>query len=382
MGMVYKRGAVYWIKYYCGGTPIRESTRTTKQKEAERFLKDREGRVAMGAPALPRIERLRFAALADALREHYQVTGSRRLNEVDQKLKPVRAYFDAYRVVSIDQARITTYIGTRQAAGLTNATINRELALLGKALRLAQERGQLLRVPRIHLLQESAPRSGFFERADFERVRKHLTARPDLQVAIALAYTFGWRMQSEVLRMELSQVDLAAGTLRLEPGTTKNRDGRTVYLTPELYPLLAEQIERVKMLSRRLGRVIPFLFPNPRKGRFQGLRLRDFGKAWKTACRKAGLTGMIRHDFRRSAVRNLIRSGISETVAMKISGHKTRSVFDRYNITSDADLREAARKLHGHNTGTLPSFSPSNPSVSALNSSHAPVAQLDRATVS
>ena len=85
-----------------------------------------------------------------------------------------------------------------------------------------------MRVPRIHLLQESAPQSGLFERADFERVREHLTKRPDLQVAIALAYTFGWRMQSEVLRTALSQVDLAARTLtRLEPGTTKNRDGRT-----------------------------------------------------------------------------------------------------------------------------------------------------------
>jgi integrase len=220
-------------------------------------------------------------------------------------------------------------------------------------LRLAQERGQLLRMPRIHLLQESAPRSGFFERADFERVRKHLAKRPDLQIAISLSNAFGWRMQSEVLQMQLSQIDLAAGTLRLEPGTTKNREGRTVYLLPELIPLLADQIERVKALSRKLNRVVPYLFPNPRKGRFQGSRLRHFRKAWLTACKKAGLIGMIRHDFRRNAVRNLVRSGVSETVAMKISGHKTRSVFDRYNITSDADLREATRKLHGHITGTM-----------------------------
>ena len=353
MGMIYKRGEVFWIKYYSGGKPIRESTGTAKQKQAERFLKDREGRVAIGAPALPRLERIRFAEIADALMKHYQVTGDRQLRDVQVKLKPVRACFDHQRLVAIDQASLTTYIATRQAAGLSNGTINRELALLGKALRLAEERGQMLRVPRIHLLQESAPRSGFFERSDFECVRKQLAERPDLQVAISLAHALGWRMQSEVLQIHLSQVDLAAGTLRLEPGTTKNREGRTVYLTPELIPLVREQIERVTALSRTLNRVVPYLFPNPRKGRFQGSRLRDFRKAWLTACKRAGLIGMLRHDFRRSAVRNLVRSGVGETVAMKISGHKTPSVFDRYNITSDADLREAARKLHGHNTGTI-----------------------------
>jgi integrase len=382
MGMLYNRDDIFWIKYYSGGKPISESTGTTKQKQAERFLKDREGRVAIGAPALPRLERIRFTEIDDALIEHYQGMGDRQLRDVQVKLKPVRACFDHQRLVAIDQTSLTTYIETRQAAGLSNGTINRELALLGKALRLAAEGGQMLRVPRIHLLQESAPRSGFFERSDFERVRKHLTKRPDLQVAISLAHAFGWRMQSEVLQMQLSQVDLAVGTLRHEPGTTKNREGRTVYLTPELIPLLADQIERVKALSRTLNRVVPFLFPNPRKGRFQGARLRDFRKAWLIASKKAGLIGMLRHDFRRCAVRNLVRSGVGETVAMKISGHKTRSVFDRYNITSDADLREAARKLHGHNLGTVTALAPSNPPLSALNSSHAPVAQLDRAAVS
>ena len=187
------------------------------------------------------------------------------------------------------------------------------------------------------------------------------------QLAISFAHAFGWRMQSEVLQMHLSQVGLAAGTLRLEPGTTKNREGRTIYLTPELIPLVSEQIERVKALSRKLNRVVPYLFPNPRKGRFQESRLRDFGKAWLTACKKAGLIGMLQHDFRRSAMRNLVRSGVGETVAMKISRHETRSVFDRYNITSDADLREAARKLHGHSTGTIRSPLVDTVHASALN---------------
>lgn len=115
MGMIYKRGQMFWIKYYSGGKPIRESTGTMKQKEAERFLKDREGRVAIGAPALPRLERLRFGEAADALTEHYRVTGSRQLKDVQSKLKPVRGFFDHHRLVGIDHASITTYISQRQA---------------------------------------------------------------------------------------------------------------------------------------------------------------------------------------------------------------------------------------------------------------------------
>jgi integrase len=147
-------------------------------------------------------------------------------------------------------------------------------------------------------------------------------------------------------------VDLAAGTLRLDPGTTKNDDGRLVYLTPEVARMLAAQLGRVDALSRQLGRIIPSLFPHLGKGPLQGTRIKDFRKAWKTAAKKAGIPGMYRHDFRRTAVRNLTRRGVVERVAMKVTGHRTRSVFDRYNIVSDGDLRDVVRKL-GQPTGTV-----------------------------
>jgi integrase len=144
---------------------------------------------------------------------------------------------------------------------------------------------------------------------------------------------------------------------------TKNDDGRLVYLTPVLKTLLTEQLERVKALEKRLGRVILHLFPhlgvkgghvNPR---LVGTQRRDFRKAWVSACVAAGLgtvdpvtkkksTAKLRHDCRRSAARNLVEhAGVSEKVAMTITGHRTRSVFDRYHIVSKKDLQAAAVKI-------------------------------------
>lgn len=188
---------------------------------------------------------------------------------------------------------MTKYVEHRQAQkthlkrATSNATINREVSVLSRMLRLAYENEKLLRLPVIRRLKENGPRQGFFEREQYEAVRRLL--RPDLQVAVAVAYTFGWRMQDEVLTLERRQVDLEAGMLRLEPGTRKNNEGRLVYLPAELEIALREQIACVQALERQAGRIVPWLFPHL-KGPWRGERIRDFRKAWKTACkgRRAG----------------------------------------------------------------------------------------------
>jgi integrase len=170
-------------------------------------------------------------------------------------------------------------------------------------------------------------------------------ALPDaLRVVVRIGYLYGWRLKSEVLTLTRRQVDLEAGTLRREPGTTNNDEGRVVYLTAELTSLLAAPLERVRALERKTGQIIPYLFPNP-EGLHKGQRRRDFRKVWKRACLEAECPGMLRHALRRTAVRNMVNLGVPERVAMQVTGHKTRSISDRYHVMSSGDLQDVARRL-------------------------------------
>jgi integrase len=351
MGQLYQRGRIWWVKYYVNGRPVRESTGFGKEKAARDFLKGREGRAATGQPILPKADRVRYEQVAADLRQHYEATGARDVAEYDRRVAHIARVFAGRRIAGIGQVDVDAYVLHRQAQGVVGSTIRRELGTLTKMLRLAYRNGKLLRLPLLDKPKEGPAREGFFERDQYEAVRRRLAV--DLQVAVTVAYTYGWRMQSEVLMLDRRQLDLEAGTLRLDPGQTKNDEGRVVYLTPELRALLGAQVTRVEALQRRLGRIVPFLFPRLGKGARAGQRRGDFRKAWATACTAAGVPGMHRHDFRRTAVRNMVNLGVPERVAMKVTGHKTRAVFDRYHIVSPADLQEATRKLAGTIPGTI-----------------------------
>jgi integrase len=373
---LYRRGTIWWCKYYVAGRPVRESTGTDDQRQAQRFLDARRGKVATGELVLPRADRVRYDEAAGDLRQHYATTGSRGKKEAEWRLTHLDRFFRGYPLQAIGPEAITRYVAKRQAEATqmiaaregdtvtrrltSNGTINRELGVLGRMLRLAYENGKLVRMPIIRKLKEAAPRQGFFERHQYEAVRRHLPA--ELQAAAAIAYTYGWRNRSEVLSLERRHLDLGAGTLRLDPGMTKNGEGRVVYLTAELRTVLGAQLERVDTLQKKLGRVIPYLFPHL-SGRYKGQRRREYRTAWRHACAAAGVPGMLRHDFRRTAVRNMERSSVPRSVATKITGHKTEAVYRRYAIVSDADLRDATLRIeqgharrqvqHGHNSGTI-----------------------------
>jgi site-specific recombinase XerD len=358
-GHLYQRGPVWWAQYFVNGRRVQESTGTRRKAEARDFLHKRLGRAAEGRPIPPRIDRILYDELAADLRLHYQTTGRRDLQDVEKRLRPLDQAFRGRRAVDLDEAAITRYVAERQGSPTrrgsrpANGTINRELSILGTLFRLAVRQRKCLSPPTITHLKEAAPRAGFFEPEQYAAVRRRL--RPELQLAVDLAYTYGLRVRDEVLTLERRQVDLGAGTVRLDPGGTKNDDGRLVYLTPALAAAFAEHLGRVRTLERTLGRIIPWVFAHatggardPKTGQpryVAGDRIRDFRRAWRTASIKAGCPGMLRHDFRRTAVRNLVNDGTPEKVAMMITGHKTRSVFDRYHIVAPEDLRAAAARI-------------------------------------
>lgn len=336
MGSLYRRGRFWWIKYYVDGRPVRESAKTEKETEARKMLKLREGAVAQGIPVSPRADRLRVDYLLRDLLNDYQVNGKRSLDKARRCVRRLSAAFGARRAVSVTAADVRDYIVTRQAQGAANATINRELAALKRAFSLAMANQSLRFKPYIPMLTESNVRTGFLTDGEVAALVKLL---PDALQSVALFAAFsGWRKR-EVLGLKWANVDLERGVVRLEPGVSKAGEGRQVYLTAEILSVFRMQRELTARLERGEGRIIPWVFHR------NGKPIRSFDGAWRVARVEAGMPWLLFHDLRRTAVRNMVRAGIPERVAMQISGHKTRSIFDRYHIVSEGDLREAARKL-------------------------------------
>jgi integrase len=355
MGMIYKRkykrkdgtiaeSAVWWIKYYRNGLPMRESSESDKEGVAKSLLRTREGDIERGVPITPKTNRVVMGELLDDVLTDYRVNGKRSLDTLTNHIElHLRPFFGEWKAASITPADVRKYVLSRQGERTpqdkptSNATINRELAALKRAFSLGVDVGKLTHKPKIPMLREAAPRSGFFEREQFEAVKAKLAA--PLQPVVHFAYVTGWRVHSEVLPLQWRHVDFEAGTVRLDAGTTKNGEGRVFRLTAELRSILEAQRAYTDAVQRERGCIIPWVFHR------DGEQIRAFKRNWKTACKNAGLPGRIPHDFRRTAIRNMVRAGVPERVCMTLSGHKTRSVFDRYNIVSEGDLADAARRL-------------------------------------
>jgi integrase len=191
------------------------------------------------------------------------------------------------------------------------------------------------RVPAFELMAEKNVRKGFMEESTFQSIRQHLPAR--LQ-------------PGELLSRRWCHVDLDAGWLRLEPGETKNGEGRTFRLTKRLRATLEAQRKRKLEIEKRNGRIIDALFFHHEGGHgaLPGEPVRNFRGAWDKACKAAGVPGQLFHDFRRTAARSLIRAGVAEPIAMKMTGHLTPSIFKRYGIVDATLLTEGSETLDAY----------------------------------
>jgi len=371
-----KGSRFWWIGYVSGGKRRVESTSSTRMEDAKAALRLRLGDVEKGVPVTPKLGRLTWEQAVEDVINDFTTNGKRSLKVVQRRIaKHLTPFFGGRRLMNITTADIRRYIAHRQGAttmvrnayevvrkdgsvyrvaehrraidSASNGEINRELQILKRAFNLALGDGKILAKPHVPMLTESNVRTGFFEREQFESVRKHLP--DDLRPVATFANITGWRVPSEVLPLTWAQVDFQEGTVRLEPHTTKNDEARTFPMTVELRQLLKQQRTAADEAQRESDTIIPWMFfrmvAKGRRGPKQPKAIRSFTKAWKNATKAAGCPGRIPHDFRRTAVRNLVRAGIPERVAMTMSGHKTRSVFERYNIVNDGDLKEAARKL-------------------------------------
>jgi integrase len=295
--------------------------------------------------------RIKFADLAELELNDYRKNKYASLQDLEIRFdKHVLPFFGHMRAMAIGPADINHYVVKRQEEDAANGTINRELTAITRAFSLGVEYRLIPFSPKIKRLEENNVRQGFFQQEELDSISKYL--RPHNQPPARFAFITGWRKE-EILDIRWPQVDFEVGAVCLEPGTTKNKEARIFPFTGELRDILETQKAKSAAL-RKKGIITPWVFFVEERGRYCGKRIGDFKKNWKSACTAAGVPGKIFHDFRRTAVRNLVRAGVPERVAMQMTGHKTRSIFERYNIVSPSDLTDAAKKLeafHRQNIG-------------------------------
>jgi integrase len=338
-GSTYLRGTTWWIAFSARGKLVRESSRSTRERDAVRLLRTRLGELSTGTFVGPKAEEVRFEDLSALLAQHYELRGLRSAKRMEQAVTRLAEHFAGVKALTITTAHILDYMEYRRQSGAAAATAAYEAAMLRKSFNLALERNLLPRGPKFpSLAVANNARPGFFEAHELEALCREL---PNYLVPVArFAYYTGWR-RGEINGLTWSRVDFDAGVIRLDVGTTKNDDARVFPMgsLPALLSLLKAQRSYCETMEIVLGRPIPWVFHKA------GEPLQATYKSWRSACERAGLTGKLMHDFRRTAARNLIRAGVPERVAMLLCGHRTRAIFDRYNVTNERDLREGVERL-------------------------------------
>jgi integrase len=340
-GSISKHGSTYRGVWYRNGARFCENLHACDETEARAKLAELIADCEQKNRVRPEKDPPSLGAMLDRVIRYYEYKERRSIKDVRRRVERLRKWFRGKRGDEVTRERIEKYVNSRRSEGAENGTINRELAALRLAYSLALKDGKIKpeMKPLFEMLPENNRRKGFFEPEEYENVLKNLPAY--LHGPLTMGYWTGMRRE-EILSLEWSQVELASRLVHLEK--TKNGEPRTLPLGGELMAMFERQWA---------GRDpdCPYVF---HRG---PLRIGDFRKRWYAACVAAGVgewmaqgdgkkvyNGKIFHDLRRTGVRNMIRSGVPQSVAMAISGHKDASIFKRYDIVDGFDLAEAMRK--------------------------------------
>ena len=278
-----------------------------------------------------RQERVRFEDLARTLLEKFELQQRRSVSTAKLRLRHLGDFFGQDRAVNLTTARLQAYQVHRRQAGASPATVNRELSILHRAFVIAARAGLLSRVPMFpERLEESAPREETLEPAEHGAIRPYLI--PDYQDALDFAMEMGWR-KTAIFTLPWSAVDLVGGTVRLAAEFAKNKSAQQLPFSPTVRAVLAR-----RAAVRRLD--CPLVFHIRGRSGYH-----SWQRVWTAARLAAGLKDKRLHDARRTVARDLARSGVAPTTAMRITGHKSPTMYRRYAVVRDADLQDATDRL-------------------------------------
>jgi integrase len=337
-------GKYWYLAYYVAtGKQVTESSRSTLKTVAECMLRDRLERVRQGLFSGTSPRKVTFETLAEDLLNDYRINRRRSLRDAESRLRlHLRPYFGNYLATAITTDMAKEYILLRRGEGAADGTIQQDMSLLKRMFNLAYRAAKVPRAPYIPVPRSNNVRKGFVERPAYERL---FAALPDyLKPLVQVAYSTGMR-RGELVSLRWENVDLPGRQIRLNAGETKNGEGRVIPLGDDLVETLTAQLQ-VRNTYFPSCPLVFFRMVKAKKSPVPSwLPIGDNRKAFEAACASAGLAGLIFHDLRRSAIRNMVRAGIQERVAMRLSGHRSRAIFDRYAIVSEQDLADAVRKL-------------------------------------
>lgn len=333
-GYVYARNGVWYAWTSRDGRPVRESLHTADRHLAERRLgKLRQAR-ERGTYLAPTERRITVEELLDDLLVHLELKGAASVGKAASHLKAVRVELGAGRAAALDTATVERIQKDWRGAKVAPATVNRRCELLRQAYNLAARRTppKVRMVPHIPLLKVQNARQGFLARADFQALLEQLV---DVDVRDYVEWSFWTGMRpGEIRQLTWVMYDKETKTLNLDPAAAKIRRGRAIPLKGPLAAIMERRLKRRRLDCR-------LIFHRVSRGHV-GRPVKDYARQWKAALEGAGLApGLTPYDLRRTALRNMVRGGTDVAVAMKISGHRTRSTFDRYNIVDAQDLEQA-----------------------------------------